>query len=192
MKLYFIRHGKTSGNIREAYIGRTDQPLCEKGKRELLQREYEKAERLFISPMKRCIETADIIFHNQSYQVIEDLRECNFGAFEEKGYEELKDDPYYKAWRESKEKLPFPNGEQVDRFKERCCMAFMKVIQENRDRSSLAFVVHGGVIMAILECYGLPKKTFYEYKVKNGEGFQALYDYSKKKIVQIEPIVERR
>ena len=192
MKLYFIRHGKTIGNMREVYIGSTDQPLCEEGKKELVQRQYKSAERLFVSPMKRCIETADIIFHNQPYKVIEDLRECDFGDFEEKGYEELKDDPRYKAWRKSERKLPFPNGEHVDRFKERCQRAFIKVIEENRDKSSLAFVVHGGVIMAILECYGLPKKTFYEYKVKNGEGFQAVYDQSEKKIVQIEPIVQIR
>ena len=31
MKLTFIRHGKTQGNLESRYVGRTDQPLCAEG-----------------------------------------------------------------------------------------------------------------------------------------------------------------
>ena len=32
-------------------------------------------------------------------------------------------------------------------------------------------MVHGGTIMAILEKYGLPKANYFDYQVRNGEGF---------------------
>ena len=36
MRIYFIRHGKTPGNLLKRFIGgRTDQSLCEAGKAEL-------------------------------------------------------------------------------------------------------------------------------------------------------------
>ena len=39
MKLIFIRHGKTAGNLERRYIGRTDEPLCDEGIAEILGKE---------------------------------------------------------------------------------------------------------------------------------------------------------
>ena len=36
MELYFIRHGKTKGNIEKRYIGSTDENLCKEGKEKLV------------------------------------------------------------------------------------------------------------------------------------------------------------
>ena len=35
MKIAFIRHGKTEGNIQRRYIGSTDMPLCQIGIKEI-------------------------------------------------------------------------------------------------------------------------------------------------------------
>lgn len=35
MKIIFIRHGKTKGNLEKRYIGKTDESLCEIGIKEL-------------------------------------------------------------------------------------------------------------------------------------------------------------
>ena len=35
IRVYLIRHGKTAGNLKQAYIGSTDQPLCPQGRAEL-------------------------------------------------------------------------------------------------------------------------------------------------------------
>ena len=37
-------------------------------------------------------------------------------------------------------------------------------------------IVHGGVIMAIMEAYARPKKDFYAYHIGNGEWLQGVYD----------------
>ena len=40
----------------------------------------------------------------------------------------------------------------------------------------MGFVVHGGVIMAIMEAYARPKKDFYAYHIGNGECLACTYD----------------
>ena len=83
MKWILIRHGKTQGNIEHRYIGcRTDEPLCETGKEALKSREYPRAARVFASPMLRCIQTAGILYPYLTPETIDDLRECDFGEFE--------------------------------------------------------------------------------------------------------------
>ena len=61
IKIAMIRHGKTYGNTLGRYIGVTDEPLCEEGKKELEHKTMDTVELLFVSPLKRCLETADIL-----------------------------------------------------------------------------------------------------------------------------------
>lgn len=88
MELVFIRHGKTKGNLKSRYIGITDEGLCKEGIEEingnLCQGIYPVADIIFTSPMKRCIQTAEIIYPGKSLNVIYGFREINFGRFEGK------------------------------------------------------------------------------------------------------------
>lgn len=52
----------------------------------------------------------------------------------------------------------------------------METIKNVPDGSHVGFVVHGGVIMAIMEAYARPKKDFYAYHIGNGECLQGVYD----------------
>ena len=40
-----------------------------------------------------------------------------------------------------------------------------------RQAQRAAFVIHGGTIMAVMEAFGSPRREFYGWQVKNGEGF---------------------
>ena len=62
MKIILIRHGKTAGNIKGRYIGKTDEPLCEEGINEIRENTYPKADFVISSPMLRCRQTAEIIY----------------------------------------------------------------------------------------------------------------------------------
>ena len=44
MKIILIRHGKTEGNIKNRYIGRTDEPLCGEGLDEIRKNKYPPAD----------------------------------------------------------------------------------------------------------------------------------------------------
>ena len=168
-RLLFIRHGATAGNLERRYIGRTDEPLCDLGIAQITkQRGKYSAQRVFVSPMLRTQQTAQLLFPRIKHQVIEDFRETDFGIFEGKTYAELSQCPEYQSWVDSGCTGPIPQGEGIAAFKQRCCRAFDVIIPEIGNGTT-ALVVHGGVIMAILEAYGVPKKEFYSYHIANGE-----------------------
>lgn len=173
------------GNLRGAYIGRTDEPLCDEGIAELEAKEFPKADIVISSPMKRCIQTADIIYPDVPILIYNDLRECDFGDFEGKNYSELNGNANYQAWIDSGGELPFPNGEAHNAFTDRCCNAFLRAVSENEGKA-IAFVVHGGTVMSVLERFAVPKKGYYDYMIKNGCGF--LTDFSDGRIQIIDKI----
>lgn len=203
MKIYLIRHSITEGNLKKRYIGRTDEPLCPEGevllKEHLAAGVYPEADKIFVSPMKRCIQTARILYPSQELTVIDELSECDFGTFENKNYEELKDLPEYQKWLQSGGAMRFPEGESKENFTRRSLAGFERALLmcgcnkktlEGRYGSagkckpvgqkaaselmSAVFVVHGGTIMSIMERYAVPKGTYYDFQTGNGEGYELI------------------
>lgn len=88
---------------------------------------------LFISPMLRCQESAGILFPGKKAYPIQEWREMNFGAYEGKNYEDLKNDSYYQKWIDSNGTLPFPEGESQQEYIKRCHRGLLtatKIIEE--------------------------------------------------------------
>ena len=170
MELYFIRHGRTPGNKEKRYIGRTDESILPESAVELRERaaggKYGHPEVLFVSPMKRCIETADIIYPGMEMHVIRDFRECDFGSFEGKNYKELCGNPDYQKWIDSGGTMPFPEGESMEEMAKRVMKGFYEAMDAANGRDA-AFVVHGGTIMAVMS--RIDGGDFYDYQVDNGE-----------------------
>jgi len=185
MEMVLIRHGKTRGNTENRYIGTTDEPLLAsetgrlQNKREVLSGiGFEVPDFLFVSPMKRCVETADILFPGMKQTPVRDFRECAFGDFENRNYLELQGNEAYQRWIDSGGTLPFPGGESMASFQARVCRAFLELTASFREDSSatdhahhIAVVAHGGTIMAILERFGIPHRGYFDWHVKNGCGF---------------------
>lgn len=182
-RIIFIRHGKTRGNLRGAYIGRTDEPLCAEGIKELEEKVFPEADIVISSPMKRCIQTADIIYPDVPKKFFNDLRECDFGDFEGKNYAELNGNADYQAWIDSGGTMAFPNGEEHRDFTDRCCNEFLRAVSENEGKV-VAFVVHGGTVMSVLERFAVPKKGYYDYMTKNGCGYAAEFSDGQIKIIE--------
>lgn len=187
--LALIRHGETEANARRRYLGKTDESLSERGKQLLLsykeQNLYPKAAYLFASPMKRCVETAEILYPAQKPIVFPEWEEMDFGRFEYKNYEELKDDPAYQQWIDSGGMTAFPGGESREAFLFRCGTGFRKMYgmlrkaQAENQRENVAepvraaAIVHGGTIMALLSSYakGDCQKGYFDYQAANGRGY---------------------
>ena len=178
IQLIFIRHGATAGNLEKRYIGSTDEPLCDIGiaQVEFLRKQNFQIDFLYVSPMQRALQTAELLFPKMSYTLVRDFRETDFGVFEGKTATELSDSYEYLAWVESMCLDPIPQGEYVTDFKTRCCLAFEKIMKSIPDNSCVAFVVHGGVIMSIMEAYAQPKKGFYDYHIENGKFLVCYFD----------------
>ena len=193
IQVYLIRHSMTAGNLKKRYIGRTDESLCPEGivllESYIQKNIYPEVQRVYVSPMKRCMETAKLIFKENFYEV-EELRECDFGIFENKNYKELSDCPEYQAWIDSGGTLAFPGGESREAFIARCVDGMELVMEQIRQQLAyracpkcretedngmiqeplpVVAVVHGGTIMALLShyCGG----DYFSYQVKNAEGY---------------------
>ena len=177
MKIVFIRHLPTPGNEKRQYIGCTDEHLSETAVKAFRNRAYTypDAQYIIASPMKRCIETARLIYPDAEIKTEPMLRECDFGLFEGKTYEELKEHPAYIEWLESGGTTAFPGGEAQEVFRERCAEGVRKWISllAGERVDSAAFIVHGGTIMAALSQMAEEPCDFYHWQVKNGGGFTA-------------------
>lgn len=169
-EILFIRHGSTAGNLEKRYIGRTDEPLCEIGIRQIQQLKQQnlRADQLFVSPALRTRQTAEILFPHMEGTQVPELWETDFGQFEGKTAAELANCPAYQAWVDSGCMDKIPGGESVADFKARCTAAFQKLAATLPKNASAAFVIHGGCIMAILEAFAHPQKSFYDYHISNG------------------------
>ena len=173
--VYLIRHGRTQGNLERRYIGSTDQPLCPAGRAELAGRTAPVVDQIWTSPMLRCRQTAELLFPGQAVHVAADLRECSFGAFEGRTYQELKDDPAYCAWLDSGGTAPPPGGESRPQQQERTLRAFYGIVGGVPPGAAVALVVHGGTIMCLLEALE-PSGEFYRWQAPNGGGFRCQWD----------------
>lgn len=176
VRVWLIRHGATAGNLEHRYVGTTEEPLCEEGRRALQNCNYPPVDVVVCSPMKRCLETADILYPGIPRIIETSLRECDFGRFEGKNYKDLTGDAEYQYWIDHNGRSPFPGGEDVQAFRKRCGEGFLHCMEQVH--TSVAFVVHGGTLMSILAAYGLPAGDYYDFQVRNGEGYETLWDGS--------------
>lgn len=173
MTVYLIRHGQTRGNLERRYIGSTDQPLCAQGREALAGKRPPAVEKVYVSPLRRCRETAALLYPDMPQEVVEDLRECDFGAFENHTYEELKDDPAYRNWLDTAGASAPPGGESKASVARRTAAAFRAIAAGPEER--IALVIHGGTIMALLEALE-DGHAFYRWQAPNGGGFRCQWD----------------
>lgn len=193
MKVLLIRHGMTKGNAEKRFIGITDEPLSEVGRQQLLQYKkqgkYPEADVLFSSPLKRCLQTAKLLYPAlyEEKTLIENFRECNFGIFENKNHQELNGNKVYQKWIDAGGEETFPGGENPTDFKKRSIAGFKAmlrtvrnagqgygnsaVLKEEMSQQTIAAIVHGGIIMAVLEHYAKDGRKFYDFHTENGEGY---------------------
>ena len=182
IELVLIRHGSTKANEEHRYLGKTDEGLSQNGRRQLQQVKqtgrYPDVDVLYVSPMKRCLETADALYPGQKRQMISSWSEMDFGGFEGKNYEELSGDTRYQAWIDSNGTLPFPEGESREDFVKRNAEGFADMMQDVEAQLSereekhirIGAVVHGGTIMSVLSAFG--DGDYFDYQVKNGDGWR--------------------
>ena len=208
MRVLLIRHGRTQGNTERRYVGaRTDEGLSADGRAELAV--FGRAEEvpgciddvscagkvlIVTSPMKRALETAEIMFPWCTDRVtVDELRETDFGIFEGKTYEELSNDPErrdaYQAWIDSGGLAKIPGGESMEEARTRSLEGFRKAVMaafgewkagrrdalteggsgDAAEECALIIVAHGGTVMSVMS--SLFGGDYYDYYAGNGEGY---------------------
>jgi len=168
MSIYLIRHGKTLANEQHLYCGSTDLPLSETGRDELKEKHYDiKNVRFITSGMKRTNETLQILFGDVPFEVDPRFREVDFGIFEMRSYEQLKDTPEYQIWLQGDNDANIPPmGESGDQMRQRVLEAFGEIKEDT------CIITHGGVIATIMaHLFPEENKNRYEWQPKNGCGY---------------------
>lgn len=210
LTIHIIRHGKTVLNEEHRYQGSLNPGLSENGKKDLISLKnkiiYPCTNIVFVSPMKRAKETAEIIFGTASFVEIPELTEIDFGDFEGKTYEELRHVKEYLSWLDECVKLETQEKAGVNSWlqteitnndgsihKEENCAVLPEAIEDYVNRvkrgidsviekcnelniSEAVIVSHGGVINAVSKLMG---ESYYKYNVPCGEYITFKFPYEK-------------
>ena len=188
-RICLIRHGITEGNQRRLYYGHSDIPLSEEGEVELeklaasgLYPDSEQAS-FYTTGLLRTEQTLSIIYGDRPHEAISDLREINFGRFEMKSYEELKEQADYQTWiGGDMTKVGPPDGESTGEFALRIRGGFEDLMQRHqlkalslrhKEENALSVAVcHGGSTSVIMEIlYPGVKDNFYQWIPDPGHGY---------------------
>ncbi len=180
--LYLLRHGPTEANERHLYCGRMDLPLSPAGRalaRETAARRPLPACDLYVaSGLRRANETLSLLAGRAPEIEIAELREMDFGAFEMRGYEELKDDADYRRWIEDctgPGVVPCPGGESAAQFNARVLEGGEKLLA--LEWSAALAVVHGGTIVRLMaEWFPGEGKGFYDWQPEYCRGWRVTFD----------------
>ena len=175
--IHLLRNMPCEGNLEGRYIGRTESPLAESSITQLLdlKREYNypAAEAFYASPSTRCVDTLKLLYPRSDPEVILEMAECDFGDWENKTAEELKEEPEFTQWMASGGETAPPNGESGGEFVKRVCRGFEMLVQNlmAQGKTNAVLVTHAGVLSTILAAYGLPRADPYEWMCAPGCGY---------------------
>ncbi len=173
-EIILIRHGETEWNKVKKYQGHMDIELNDSGRQQAGEAARELAnleiDYFASSDLKRARETAEIIasFHENNVSEFQELREMNFGDWEGKGFEEIKDENSldFQKWIKDPIKYSPPSGESLEGFQERVLQGFNKILQKGFKRNVI--ITHGGVIMVFLTTIlEMPLINYRKFKVVN-------------------------
>lgn len=156
VELVAVRHGITAWNLERRYQGQRDIPLlfpdAEEGlltlRKALMD---ERFDAIYASDLGRCQQTlawSQAAKPGIPVYAEPRLRELDFGEYEGKVYDELKELPHYRAWIDSAGELQIPGGESSGQLRERLDAWLDDVAAHTQQYGyqKVLVVTHGGVI----------------------------------------------
>ncbi len=164
MIIYLVRHLATEYNRNGIYMGRSqDLPILkseidlfiERAKKFLDRSVLEKST-IYSSPSLRCRQTGGILLNlygiTAEIEVREAFSETNYGSFEGKTPEEIKQiSPIvFQNWMEKPSQVRFPDGESFDEVMKRALSELTTIIQKGRKEDVVIIVTHVDVIKVIV------------------------------------------
>ncbi|NTW77162.1 MAG: histidine phosphatase family protein, partial [Syntrophaceae bacterium] len=123
-KLVMIRHGVLDSEYHGRFMGKTDVGLSAAGQKQAaalaLPMDNLREAHFIVSPLRRTLETARLALaaSGQSFDIDSDLREIDFGLWEEKTFAEISmtDPAGVERWSNFDNDFVFPGGEAIQSF----------------------------------------------------------------------------
>ena len=166
-EIYLIRHGEITQSLPRRFVGKSDLPLTDRGRRQMRQVSQFLAgrgvSRLLCSPLSRCVESAGIVGMALGLEpeVVPDLREIGLGVWEGLTVEEVRErfpGDYEARGRDLAQFRP-AGGESFADVQRRAWAAFEAL---SDFKSPQAIVAHGGVNRVLLcRILGMPLENLF-------------------------------
>ncbi|MCZ2257501.1 histidine phosphatase family protein [Sporosarcina sp. G11-34] len=158
--IHLMRHLPTAGNQEKKYIGWTDEPILETA-----EQSWELPNLPPIirgSDLLRSKQSAAIYFPHAEFVADSRWRECNFGVFEGKTYNNLEKNMGYRKWLEDPYINPPHNGESLAEVEKRVLAALKSL------PNGSVVITHGGPIRVLLTKFSKELVDFWSWKVPHG------------------------
>ncbi|PMR78744.1 histidine phosphatase family protein [Billgrantia endophytica] len=188
LDLVVVRHGLTAWNREQRYQGQRDIPLLLPDALEGMDRLRDKLagerfDAVYCSDLTRCRQTLAHVLDVDSTpaepRLDARLRELDFGAYEGKCYVELKDEPLYRAWIDTRGEQPPPGGESTANLRQRLdtWLADLFRAAEAEGHRRILAVSHGGVIRELRRRF--EAIDFWDGSVGQAQGRQLTFTHQR-------------
>lgn len=146
MDVVLVRHGETAYNRADAFRGRVDLPLNDRGEEQakaaaayLSGQDFEA---FYSSPLRRSLRTAEVIAepHGGEVSPLEYFLDVDYGEWSGKNIEEIRETwpREFATWADDPERAVFPGGEKVSDVRERLDRGLEWLARE-----------HGGTVLLV-------------------------------------------
>jgi len=181
-ELILARHGETVWNVEKVYRGRTDVNLDEVGikQAELLGKHLSnwELEAIYSSPLRRAIDTANIIARYQKIgvHIAEGLIDFDYGEWQSLPEQRAKRlyPTLHDEWHNNPHKVKMPGGESLEYVKRRAVEVVNDVLSEYQ--GSVVLVSHR-VVNKVLICSLLGLDNSYFWNIKQDVGCITFFNY---------------
>jgi len=182
VKLILARHGETVWNVEKIYRGRTDVNLDEVGikQAELLGKHLSnwELEAIYSSPLKRALDTANIIarYHKIVVHIAEGLIDFDYGEWQSLSEQEAKRlyPTLHNEWHNNPHKVKMPSGESLEDVRRRAIEVVNDVL--SKYQGSVVLVSHR-VVNKVLICSLLGLDNSHFWNIKQDVGGITTFNY---------------
>jgi broad specificity phosphatase PhoE len=181
-KLILARHGETMWNVEKVFRGRADVGLDEVGIRqaELLGKYLGnwKLEAIYSSPVKRALDTANIVARYQkvSARIAEGLTDFDFGEWQSLSEQQVRRlyPDLFNEWHNNPDKVRMPGGENLEDVRRRSGEVVNDIV--SRHQGNVLLVSHR-VVIKVLICYLLGLDNSHFRNINQDVGGITIFDY---------------
>jgi broad specificity phosphatase PhoE len=157
-RIWLVRHGETEWSRTGQHTGWNDLPLTGRGEEEAyaakaLLRDLE-FDAVFCSTLQRARRTCELCGYLHRAELLEDLREWNYGDHAGRTLEQIRADyPDWTIWDG-----PVPNGETLDQVAARARQAILRI--ETATKGQAVVFAHGHLLRVLTtQWLGLPPRA---------------------------------
>jgi len=173
--LFLVRHGETDWQREKRLLGTRDVGLNADGvnQSQALVRALEPVEitEVISSPLRRAVQTAEIIAGSRDTEVARDPRliDVRLGRWEAAYHSALAADPEYQRFMADPLSERTAGGEHLGEVRDRAVSSIQQALADNPSAENVAVVTHANVIRVLLAHYvGTTLANFHRFRISCG------------------------